>query len=66
MQPKSPKESHKQNQNMLKERIILSKLQQRFYQNESMRAAEMFRVRNELIEMKKKILNIEIKLRSDG
>lgn len=45
--------------------MILSQLQQRFYQNESIRAAEMFRVRKEQIEMKKKILDIESKLRSD-
>lgn len=56
----------KRKKHILGERIILSKLQQRFYQNESIRTAEILRVKKELIELKHKQLNIETKLRAQS
>lgn len=56
----------KRKRTLEEETIVLIKLQQKFYQDENIRAAEMHQMKNELLELKRELLEVEIKLRIDA
>ncbi|KAL7741113.1 hypothetical protein ACLKA6_018145 [Drosophila palustris] len=58
--------SIKRKRTLAEETLVLIKLQQEFYQNENIRAAEMHHMRRELLELKKELIEVEIKLRADA